>query len=116
MTEAAIVTADAARVIRGWSSGAKVLFGHDAVAAIGQTLDLIVPENYRARHWAGFHAAIVRGKSDPNGVASVPVRRSDGSATRLAVRLMVLADAYGKGVGAVAVFAPLRDDVTLGAL
>lgn len=106
----AIVMADADGVIRGWSNGAVELFGHGAEIAIGQRLDLVVPHEYRERHWRGFHAAVDAGKADPGNVANVPALRADGTIARLAVHLMVLTDAFGRGVGAVAVFAPLPAD------
>jgi PAS domain S-box-containing protein len=109
MTARAIVMADGDGVIRGWSGGAEALFGHAASDAIGKTLDLIVPETHRDQHWRGFRAAISRGRSDDDNVASVPVRTRDGSISRFAVRILVLADAFGGGAGAVAVFAPLPE-------
>ena len=50
----AVVMADSTGVIRIFSPGAQALFGHDAGTAVGQTLDLLVPERYRDQHWAGF--------------------------------------------------------------
>ena len=58
----AIILADCAGVIRLWNPAAEVMFGHGAAEAIGQTLDLIVPEAYRAAHWAGFSHAIEQGR------------------------------------------------------
>ena len=58
----AIIFSDCAGVIRLWNHGAETLFGHSAGEAIGQTLDLIVPEPYRAAHWAGFFRAVEQGR------------------------------------------------------
>ena len=58
MTDHAIVVADANGTITWRSPGAEVLFGHSAASAIGQSLDLIVPEALRPRHWTGFHRAM----------------------------------------------------------
>lgn len=110
MNERAVVVADADGVIRSWNDGAASLFGHSAVAAIGAKLDLIVPPEYRARHWHGFHAAVAAGKNEPNNVANVPVLKKDGTIGRFAVHLIVLTDAFGGGAGAVGVFAPLPAD------
>ena len=57
-----IILADCAGVIRLWNRAAEVMFGHMAAEAIGQTLDLIVPEPYRAAHWAGFSRAVKQGR------------------------------------------------------
>ena len=58
----ALVMVDAAGVIRVWSPGAETLFGYDEASAVGQTLDLIVPEGYRERHWVGFRSAASSGR------------------------------------------------------
>lgn len=58
----AIVFADCEGTIRLWNARAGELFGHSAAEAIGQSLDLIVPESFRAAHWAGFSRAVQRGR------------------------------------------------------
>jgi PAS domain S-box-containing protein len=106
MGERAIIMADRDGIIRMWSAGAEQLFGHKAVDAVGASLDLIVPETHRARHWAGFRRAISTATTgDAGGAATVPVHRADGTVVRHAVRLVVLRDAWGNAVGAVGVFA-----------
>jgi PAS domain S-box-containing protein len=49
----AIVVADTDGVIVHWNAGAERLFGHSPEDAVGQSLDLIVPDEFRDRHWAG---------------------------------------------------------------
>ena len=56
--ESAVLVVDTEGVIRFWSEGAAHLFGHDNARAVGNTLDLIVPVDFRERHWSGFHRAI----------------------------------------------------------
>lgn len=58
----AIVFADCDGIIRVWNRGAETLFGYTAAEAIGRSLDLIVPEPFRAAHWAGFSRAIRQGR------------------------------------------------------
>lgn len=58
----AILFADRDGIIRLWNQGAETLFGYSAAEAIGQSLDLIVPEPFRAAHWAGFSRAVQRGR------------------------------------------------------
>ena len=57
----AIIFADRDGVIRLWNHRSEALFGYRAEEAIGHSLDLIVPESYRAAHWAGFSSAVQRG-------------------------------------------------------
>ena len=44
-----------------WNPAASALFGHSAEEALGQSLDLIIPEHLRAAHWRGFEAAMTKG-------------------------------------------------------
>jgi len=105
--EPALVFAEVTGVIRTWNSGAEALFGHRADDAVGQTLDLIVPLEYRERHWAGFHAALAAGDGKvDHAAANVPAMHRDGSVLRVAVRLLVIYDARDRAAGALAVFAP----------
>jgi PAS domain S-box-containing protein len=101
----AVVLADTSGVIRVWSPGAERLFGHRAADAVGQTLDLIVPERYRERHWSGFHAAMRAGRSRLDRAATVlPITRRDGSVVRCPGRFIFLLDARDRPVGAMAIF------------
>lgn len=57
----ALIYADRNGIIRVWNSAAEALFGFPAAAAIGQSLDLIIPERLRAAHWTGFDRALANG-------------------------------------------------------
>lgn len=58
----AIIFADREGIIRLWNARAVALFGHTTAEAVGQSLDLIVPEPSRAAHWAGYALAVQRGR------------------------------------------------------
>jgi len=110
-TEPALIFAEPSGVIRAWNSGAEALFGHAAADAIGQTLDLIVPPEYRERHWAGFKAAMAAGDGKiDRASANIPALHRDGTVMRLAVRLLVIHDARDRAAGALAVFAVDADE------
>ena len=101
----ALVIVDSAGVIRVWSSGAERLFGYDEDSAVGQTLDLIVPESYRERHWAGFRAAASSGRmkiDDP--AANLPIACRNGSVVRFPGRPLLLRDAQNEVIGAMGIF------------
>jgi len=53
--------------IRRWNRAAESLFGYSASEALGQSLDLIIPERLREAHWRGFDAAIQSGVTRLNG-------------------------------------------------
>jgi len=107
MDSHAIVMADAEGIIRVWSPGAERLFGFGASSAIGQTLDLLVPDDYQERHWDGFRAAVSKGKTKlDQPAANLPVACSDGSVRRIPGRLILLRDAHDSVVGVIAIFGP----------
>lgn len=52
-----IVMADRDGTISLWNGGAETVFGCSADEAVGQSLDLIIPDRFRERHWSGFRKA-----------------------------------------------------------
>jgi PAS domain S-box-containing protein len=112
MTEpAALVFAEPSGVIRIWNSAAETLFGHPAVEAIGQTLDLIIPPEYRERHWAGYRAAMAAADGNiDHSSFNIPALHRDGTVKRVEVRLLVVHDSRNRVAGAMAVFAPDDDN------
>src|SRR5215468_933549 len=74
----AIVAADREGIIRFWNRGAERIFGHAAAAAIGRSLDLIIPERLRQRHWDGYRHTMETGQSryGDGDLLSVPALRS----------------------------------------
>lgn len=57
----AVVFADLEGIIRSWNRGAEAVFGFAADDAIGQSVDIIVPEKMRRAHWEGYNKAIALG-------------------------------------------------------
>jgi PAS domain S-box-containing protein len=56
-----VIFADARGTIMRWNHAAAALFGYSAAEALGQNLDIIIPEHLRAAHWRGFEAAMTNG-------------------------------------------------------
>ncbi len=100
----AIVFADRTGVIRIWNHAAETVFGFDAAEAIGQSLDLIIPERLREAHWVGFHRAIEGGATRLGGQATV-TRGLHKSGRRLYVEMSfaLVRDASGVIAGSVAI-------------
>jgi PAS domain S-box-containing protein len=106
----ALVFAEPSGVIRSWNPGAESLFGHPAAEAVGQTLDLVVPPDYRARHWAGYHEAMAAGDGIlDHSSFDIPALHRDGTVMRVEVRLIVVHDSRNRVVGALAVLTPADD-------
>ena len=59
----AIIFADAEGIIQLWNSGAEAIFGYREEETLGNSLDLIVPEKLRKRHWEGYLKVMATGKT-----------------------------------------------------
>ena len=57
----AVIYADHSGAIMRWNHASIALFGYSAEEALGQSVDLIIPEHLRAPHWSGFDAAMKNG-------------------------------------------------------
>lgn len=107
----AIVMADAAGRIVYWDDGATTLFGWSADQAVGQRVDLIVPDELRDRHWEGFTRVMAGGERHLVGAAiNLPVKTRDGSVLAFPARFNHLDDPQGQPIGAMAVFNDRQGD------
>src|SRR5262245_13255475 len=77
----AVIAADRDGVVRFWNPGAERIFGHAARDAIGQSLDIIIPERLRKRHWDGYAQVIKTGESryGAGDLLSVPAITKGGA-------------------------------------
>jgi PAS domain S-box-containing protein len=104
----AVVICDRDGVIRFWNAAAERLFGFAPTEALGSSLDLIVPERLRERHWAGFDKALATGQTRyEHDVLHVPATHKEGRALSIAFTVGVLLGPERKVTGLVAV---IRDD------
>ena len=101
----AIVATDARGRITLWNPGAVRMFGFTADEAIGQSLDLIIPEGLRARHWAGYRHAMATGTSryGQGDLLSVPALTKLGARISVEFTIVMLHDAERRAAGTVAV-------------
>ena len=100
----AVVVADRTGAIRSWNAAAEAMFGHSAEHAVGQTLDLIVPQPLRERHWQGFARTMASGETKYGGrTLAVPALRADGSRISIEFTVALLHDEAGNlaGIGAI---------------
>ena len=99
-----IVFADPQGTIRLWNAGAEAMWGYTVTEAVGQRLDLIVPERFRADHWAGYESAMVHGQTK-NGYQLLPTRsmRKDGVGIYLEMALTIIRDGANQVIGALAI-------------
>jgi PAS domain S-box-containing protein len=101
----AIVYADFGGLIRFWNHGAERIFGYSAKEAIGMSLDLIMPENLRARHWAAYGETMRTGKTryGDGDVLAVPALAKGGRLISIEFTIFPYQDSDGSllGVGAI---------------
>jgi len=96
----AILITDRDGIIRYWNSGAVQMLGYAADEAVGQSLDLIIPENLRGRHWEGYHRVMASGETKyKTGLLSSPGVRKDGSRVSLEFSMVLLHDEAGEMQG-----------------
>ena len=92
----AILISDREGIIRFWNNGAEQMFGHTTAEAVGQSLDLIIPENLRSRHWEGYWRVMASGETKyKTGLLSSPGIRKDGNRVSLEFSMILLRDEAG---------------------
>lgn len=94
----ALVVSDAKGAIRHWNAGAERVFGFAAAEALGCSLDMIIPEKLRARHWAGYAETMRTGTSryGAGDLLSVPALHKDGRRLSIQFSILILRDASGR--------------------
>jgi PAS domain S-box-containing protein len=99
----AVIFAGTDGVIQTWNAAATRLFGHSQEEAIGQSLDLIIPERFRDAHWKGFDRALADGATKYSGQA-LPTRSEtkDGKTIYVELTFAIVKDASGGVIGALA--------------
>lgn len=103
-TQVAIIFSDRDGIIRLWNSGAEAMFGYRAEEALGQTLDLIVPERQRSRHWEGYTRVMGTGVTRyGRELLAVPALTKDGRRISLEFSIALLRAPSGELLGATAI-------------
>ena len=98
-----IIYAGTDGVIQAWNDAATSLFGFSCEEAMGQSLDLIIPERFRDAHWKGFDRALSDGDTKYRGQA-LPTRSQtrDGATIYVELTFAIIKDASGSVIGALA--------------
>ena len=95
-----IVIADAAGAIVFWNKAAERIFGYREDEALGRSLDLIIPERYRARHWSGFHGVMKSGVTRYGAdLLRVPAVHREKGTISIAFTVCLLRGPDGKPAG-----------------
>lgn len=87
----AIVASDAGGAIVLWNPAAERMFGFTESEALGQSLDIIIPQRQQQRHWDGYHQTMATGKTRyGNDVLRVPAVHKDGHSLSIAFTVALL--------------------------
>jgi len=104
----AIIISDAQGAITLWNPAAERMFGYTEAEALGQSLDLIIPERLRGRHWQGYDKTMATGQTRyGHDLLKVPGINKAGESMSIAFTVALLHGAQGEITGIVAV---IRDE------
>ncbi|MDQ0510387.1 PAS domain-containing protein [Ancylobacter amanitiformis] len=104
----AVVVSDAEGRITLWNAAATAMFGFGEDEALGQSLDLIIPERLRKRHWDGYDETMRSGVTKyGTQLLRVPAVHKDGRALSIAFTVALLTD---EANAAHAIVAVIRDE------
>jgi PAS domain S-box-containing protein len=101
----AIIAADKEGKISFWNPGAERIFGFSSADAVGQSLDIIIPEQLRKRHWDGYQHVMATGESryGSGDVLAVPAITKAGSRISVEFTIAPLRGESGDLVGLAAI-------------
>ena len=86
-----VVVADAGGNIIFWNAAAERIFGFTEQEALGKSLDLIVPERQRQRHWHGYNKTMDSGQTRyGNDLLRVPALHKEGRPLSIAFTVAML--------------------------
>lgn len=93
----AVIVSDAAGRVIFWNAAAERLFGWSQAEALGQRMDMIIPERLRKRHWEGYDESMRTGHTRyAHDVLRVPAVDKAGRAMSIAFTVFMLFGADGK--------------------
>jgi PAS domain S-box-containing protein len=106
----AIIVAEVGGAITLWNPAAVRMFGFSEQEALGQPLDMIIPERLRKRHWDGFHKTMLTGETKyGTDLLRVPAVDKGGRSMSVAFTVALLFSAAGKPA---AIAAVIRDETS----
>ena len=100
----AVMVCDASGLITLWNPACERMFGFSEGEALGQSLDMIIPQRQQQRHWDGYHQTMKTGVTKyGHDLLKVPAAHKDGRVLSIAftVSLLRAPDGSVSGIAAV---------------
>jgi PAS domain S-box-containing protein len=93
----AVIVSDVQGRVVVWNPAAERLFGWTAAEAVGQRMDMIIPERLRQRHWEGYDKSMATGETRyAHDVLRVPAVDKSGRSMSIAFTVFMLFGPDGK--------------------
>jgi PAS domain S-box-containing protein len=110
----AILICDHAGTVRYWNAAAERVFGFRVTEALGVSMNLIIPERLRARHWAGWEATMRTGvtRYGEGQLLAVPALHKDGRKVSIEFSIQLVKDADGQIEWVVAIIRDVTERFT----
>ncbi|MDP9929473.1 PAS domain-containing protein [Variovorax paradoxus] len=87
----AIMVCNAGGAITLWNRAAERIFGFTEAEALGQSLDMIIPQRQRQRHWDGYNKTMETGITKYGAdLLRVPALHKDGHTLSIAFTVSML--------------------------
>jgi PAS domain S-box-containing protein len=103
-TQDAIIFANRDGQIELWNSGAESIFGYRAEEAMGQSLDIIIPEKLRSRHSEGYRKVMATGSTRyGRELLAVPAIHKDGTRISIEFSIVLVRSSSGEVLGSAAI-------------
>ena len=99
----AIMFADRQGIIGLWNAGCEQMFGWSAAEMLGQSMEPIIPEKHRPKHWEGYHQVMKTGVTKyGSDVLAVPALTKSGARISIEFNIVLVRDTAGAVLGAAA--------------
>jgi PAS domain S-box-containing protein len=112
MAEAVIIASNDGTILE-WNAAAERVFGWSRQQAVGENIDMLIPDNQKDQHWEGYDRVLEAGQSkySDGSLLSVSSLKSDG--TRVGIEMSYTPLRQGDKVVAIAaVVRPVRRQVS----
>jgi PAS domain S-box-containing protein len=94
----AVLVSDRSGTVRYWNAAAQRIFGFSPTEALGRSLEIIIPEQFRDRHWAAWEKVMETGvtRYGEGRLLAVPALNKDGRRLSIEFSIQLLKGSEGR--------------------